>query len=210
MPMTIAGQVGNTPGAASAGPTTNPVLRLGNMVDLIVSELHGRYYERAYRKTSFGGANQAAQAVTAAFATTYTGICLYNPNGSGYNANLLKVGVGNTVVWPAASVLGVMVGQSTTAMTGITALTPRSKNVGSSAAPVCGLASAVTLPVAPTLDTVLASIGTVATTAYETTPGLFDLEGGILLPPGAFACVYSTVALTAAGVFSMAWEEVPV
>lgn len=208
--MITSGQTGVPAGGNIPSGNQNTPFRQINTGELGVSEIHGRYYESSARGGRFGGANQAAQAVTAAFALTYTGLVLYNPNGSTVNGVLEKVGIGNSVVWPAASVIGLMVGQSTTALSGLTALTPKSKKLGSGLTPICGLASAATLPLAPTLDTVLASIGTVATTSYETTMGVFDVGGDIVIPPGGYAAIYSTVALTAAGIFSFQWEEVAI
>jgi hypothetical protein len=196
--------------AGSSPPGSNPTARGTNTNEVAVTEVHARYYEGTYRGERFGGANQAAVAVTAAFATTYTGLVLYNPPGSSVNGVLEKVGIGNTVVWPSASVIGLMVGSSSTALSGVTAITPKIKKLGTAFAPVCSLASAATLPVAPTLDTVLASIGTQATTAYNSIFGINDLGGDILIAPGGYVAIYSTVALTAAGVFSFQWEEVPV
>ncbi len=208
MPMPISGQ----PGApvASTGPgTPNVPYRQSNTNEMNVSEVHAPYFESSYRGGRFGGANQAAVALTAAFATTYTGLVLYNPPSSSVYGVLEKVGIGNSVVWPLASVIGLMIGQSNTALSGLTALVPKSKKVGSSITPVCGLASAATLSATPTLDTVLASVGTLATTGYETTGGLFIPNGDIVIPPGGFVAIYSTVALTAAGIFSFQWEETP-
>ena len=42
--MLIQGQVGQ-PGVRSITPGANPVIRQGQQSDIIVSELHGRYYE---------------------------------------------------------------------------------------------------------------------------------------------------------------------
>lgn len=209
MPMPMSGQPG-APAASTAAGTPNIPVRTTNTNELGVTEIHARYYESSYRGGRFGAANQAAVAVTAAFATTYTGLVLFNPNGTTVNLVLEKVGIGNSVAWPAASVLGIMVGQSTTAFAGTTLLTPKSKLIGSGIAPVGQVASAATLPVAPTLDTVLGSIGTLATTGYETTLAPYDLGGDIVIRPGGFAAIYSTAALTAAGFFSFQWEEIPV
>lgn len=208
--MQIQGQVGQ-PSAQSIQPGAQPLVRLGQLSDVIVSELHGRYYEQGYRKTSFGAANQAAVATTAAFATTYTGLVLYNPNGSAVNLVVQKFGAAPILAQTTTLALGLMIGQSTTAFSGVTALTPRSKNVGSGVQPVGLVASAATLPVAPTLDTVLGYLGTGATTVDQLLPGLFDIEGSIVLPPGAFVAAYTNAASVAASLFfSVGWEEVPV
>lgn len=209
--MLIQGQVG-APGAQSLTPGTQPTVRAGQLGDVIVSELHGRYYETAYRKALFGGCNQAGVTTTAAFATTYTGLVLANPNGSAVNLVLNKVGVSQILAQTTVSAVGIMVGFSTTNLSGsLTAVPVRSKFLGAPAGTGL-LYSAVTLPVAPTLDTVIGSLYTAATSSIPVVPAfLIDLEGSIIIPPGGYAALYTTTATTASSLIaSMQWEEVPV
>jgi hypothetical protein len=195
----------------SLGGGTVANVRQGNMGELIKSDLHAPFYEGSYRGTRFGAANQAAVATTAAFATTYTGLVLYNQNGSAVNLVLEKVGVTPILAQTTTVAVGLMVGQSTTAFSGVTAVTPRSKKIGSGYTPVGLVASAATLPVAPTLDTLLGYIGTGATTVDQLIPTMALLGGDIILPPGAFVAVYTNAATVASSLFlSFQWEEVPV
>jgi len=217
MPMNIAGQVGNTPGASSSGVGTTPTMRLGNMNDLIASELHGRYYEQTYRKAAFGGAMQAvlATATIAGLSTAVTGVSvLANPNGNTYNLVLQKVGLSFLLAPAAPLAFGIATGQSTTALGGtLTSLTPKSKLVGSGASPTAGLyaSAAITLPVAPTVDVVLGALDTGAITTTAAMSNIYDLEGSIVLPPGGYAVFWtSTVLLASAHIMSWHWEEVPV
>jgi hypothetical protein len=198
--------------AQSLPPGANVTTRQGNMGELIASELHGPYYEGTYRKTRFGGANQAAVTTTAAFTTTYTGLILANPSNSPVNLVLEKVGFASILAQTSPLAVGLMTGQSTTALSGsLTSVAPKSKFVGSGVPPVGQLYSAVTLPVAPTLDTVLGVIDTGAVTVATSGQGLFDLQGSIVIPPGGFVALYTNVASVAASLFaSMQWEEVPV
>lgn len=207
MAMQTAGVVGPPGGSLQAG-TQQVNTRLGNYADTIVSEGAARYYEDTYRGFRFSAANQAAVATTAAFATTYTGLVLYNPNGSNKSLTIDKVGVGQILAQTTTLALGIMVGQSTTAFAGVTALTPRSNLVGSNLTGVGLAASAATLPVAPTLQELLGYIGTGATTVDETMLGNLDLGGDIILPPGAFAAFYTNAASVAASLlFSVSWVE---
>ena len=50
--MLIQGQVGQ-PAVRSISPGANPVMRQGQQSDIIVSELHGRYYEQTYNRNMF-------------------------------------------------------------------------------------------------------------------------------------------------------------
>jgi hypothetical protein len=204
--------------AASATPGTSVMARGGNMGELIQSQLHAKYYEGSYKGVRFGGGMQAviATALSTAGATTYTGgLVLANPNGSNVNAILERVGVGFIIAQTNAAVIGIGVGMSTTALSGtLTSVAPRAKKIGSGYNPVCGLYSSasITLPIAPTLDTILMAVDTGAlTVGAGGAGGMFDLDGGIVLPPGAFAMLWSSAAGTASSMMaSMQWEEVPV
>lgn len=206
--MLLQGQVGAP--SASQAPGQQPILRQGALSDLTVSEFMGRYGEACYRRQQFSGATQAAVATTAAFATTYTGLVLTNPLNSPVNLHLNKVGLASIVAQTAALGVGIMVGQSTTAVTQTTAITPRSNFVGSAVG--YGLvSSAATLPVAPTLQQMLGSIGTGATTVQQLQLTVLDLESVIILPPGTFAAIYTSAASAAASILaSFAWQELPI
>ena len=213
--MIVTGQVG-APQASSAPGTQTQPLRQGNMNDVIVSELHGRYYEGSYRTARFGGSMQAvlATATIAGVSTSITGTSvLYNPIGSGVNLSLEKFGVGFVLAPAAPLVFGIATGWSTTAISGtLTSLSPKSKRIGSSTQPVGQLyaSATITLPVAPTVDTILGALDTGAITTTAAMSGLYDLEGSIVIPPGGYALFYtSAVLLASAHIASWQWEEIP-
>jgi hypothetical protein len=206
--MLVQSQVGPVTAVTSISAGTQPPLRAGQMGDVIVSELHGRYYETSYRRALYAAANQAAQATTVALATTYTGLCLSNPAGSTVNLVLNKVGLTLTVAPAAAASLGIMTGyNSTTNVTHTTPVTPRSQFFGAGAAGIGLVDAAATLPTAPVVNTMLMG-GFTAAALPSTSPALIDLEGSIILPPGAYAAIYTLTAVT--GMFSFQWEEVPI
>lgn len=201
------GQVGPLATNVSLSPGTQPVMRLGNMGEQIISELHGRYYEATKQRSMFTIANQAAVATSAALATAWTGLLIGNPTTSTVNLVVNKFGYAQTAVASAATTIGLMTGVGATVTT---SLTPRNRFVGGAAGQ--GLSNAgQTLPGTPVLETIITSVGTLATTGYATSAmNIVDLEGSIILPPGAFLATYSTAANTAAWIFSFAWEEVPI
>ena len=182
-------------------------LRSGRNGDVIVSELHGRYFETNNSRALFAASTQAAQAVSVALATTYTGLCLSNPIGSGVNLVLNKVGIALSVAPAGIAPMGIMTGYNgTTNVTHTTPGTPRSQFFGAGAAGQALVDTSATLPTAPFLNTVLMG-GFTAAALPSGNPVLIDLEGAIILPPGAYACIYALTAVT--GLFSMGWEEVP-
>lgn len=173
----------------------------------VIASATGKYTEAVRAGRVFVAANQAAVALTAAMATTYTGFVLGNPTVSEVDLILLRFGFTFTVAVPtAATNIGLMTG-SGASLTG--AITARNRFVGGAAA--VGLVDdACTLPGTPVLEQVFCAAGTGATTvplAGSVTE--IDLDGSLILPPGAFVAVYSFAANTACAIFSMIWEECP-
>lgn len=202
----IQGQIGQVNGA-DGNPAT---VRIGQQGDVVISDLHGRYYEQSVRKNRFGG-SITGQVTTVGAATTYTGLCLSNPVGSPVNLVVDKVGVAFLVAFAAASAVGIMTGYNAT--TNVTHTTPavvRNKKLDGGTG--YGLLdSSATLPTAPVLDIVLGAGLTGAITTAAFIGGLYDAEGCLVLPPGAYAAIYTSTASGAASMSaSFSWEEVPI
>ena len=196
--------------SAGAGSTVQNA-RSGAAGELVVQELHGRYYETAVRRSLFSGANLAAVTTSAGFATTATGFCLTNPIGSTVNLVLNKVSYGTIVAQTTALILGIMTGYNTaTAVTQSTPLVPLSNFVGSPAG--AGLiASSYVMPTAPTRLFLLDTLTTGALTVSPQGGKIVDLEGGIVIPPGGYAAFYTSAASVATSlVFGMQWEEISI
>lgn len=217
--MLVQKQVGPVTSTSSlaAGAAING--RLGNMGEDIVSELHGRYYETTYRRAMFTGATQAAiaTATVAGPTASTTGVpVLYNPIGNVNNVVLTKVGVGFILAPAAPLVYGIATGYNgATAVSGtLTSVTPKNRFIGLGAAPTAAMyfSAAITLPTAPTADIILGTVDTGAITTSPTGPfSMVDLEGSIILPPGAYACLYTSAVMVASSLLaSFQWEEVPI
>lgn len=186
--------------------------RGGRSSEAIIGQLHGRYYEAAFRNTMFSG-SIVGQVTTVGLATTYTGLVLSNPVASTVNLVINKVGYSFIVAFAAASHIGLMTGfNAATNVTHTTPVTPRSQKFGATTTPTGLLDSAATLPTAPTVNMIFASGLTGAiTTASFIAEGYCDLEGSLILAPGAYAAIYtSTASGAASGGFSFSWEEVAV
>ena len=218
--MLVQGQVGPS-SAQSVSPGTAVAVRQGQLGDVIVSELHGRYYEQAYRRNLFSGAIAGATGTTVSALgvvnnTAYTGIVLYNPPGSQVNLVLQKVGYALTVAQAAASAVSIATGFSALPPATTTAIATRN-NFVNGPLPIGQLYSAATFgqatgPVVASVPLMtLGFAGTAAITAPMTIPTMYDLEGSIVIPPTGFACIYmSTVSGTNSLIGSFTWEEVPV
>jgi hypothetical protein len=183
--------------------------RAGKQGDTIVSELHGRYYETTYRGKGFNVASQAVATTTVGLATTYTGLCLANPTKSNVNLVLNKCTMMQSVIQSTqVEAFAIAYGfNSTTEVTLTVAATPQSNIIGSGAVSAAKAATSATLPTAPLYGTFLTNTAT----ATQNAPGdWIDLEGSIILPPGAYACWVTPAQASVAGMwFSFSWEEVP-
>ena len=212
--MLIQGQVAPIASTASIAPGTQAPIRTGNLGDLIVSELHGRYYETTYRRAMFSVCNTAA-AATVGIGTTasYTGLYVANPVGSTVNLVLNKASWAASAAVSAACAVVLEVGyNSSTNITygGAIATTNNFYGTGATGVAVAGAGSA-TLPTAPVAKLLLATCGTQAVgSTGVVNAGVSDLEGSIILPPGAYAAFCTSATNTAAWWFGLQWEEVPV
>ena len=207
--MLIQGSVGQ-PSVTSIQPGTTPTLRQGQLGEMVVQELHGRYYETAYRRNMFSAATQGGVTTSAGLTTGVTGLILTNPTTSTVNCVINKVGFAVNAAPAAVMVIGLAFNTSTTAVTQTTALTGRNMFLGA-AAPQGLTATSVTVPTAGVLTHVLGVIDIGATTTVVHQQTMYDIEGGIILPPGSYVHIYTSTASAATSFFgSLTWEEVPV
>jgi hypothetical protein len=191
-------------GAQAVGDTTVITARGGKQGDAIVSELHGRYYEQTYRGNVFSVANHAAVSTSSTLNTTFTGLSVANPTGSGVNLVIAKFTCQQFAVG-AAAVVGIAAGAGAAAGS----LTIRNRFYSGAASKA--VASAGATIAAPILLVTAGTVGSLATTGYGLQPGIsIDLEGSLIIPPGYFVCSDTSIATTTALIFSFMWEEVPI
>lgn len=180
-------------------------LRLDATGALIASVGGAKYAEPTLRGKVFAAANQAAVALTAAFATTYTGLVLENPAGSGKNLILIGFSYASTVAIPTATALGIMTGAD--AGDAAAAIVPRNRLKGGGAS-IAIVDNGCTLVGTPVLEQLITTAWTEATTAGSLAqPNHVDLDGSLIITPGYYAAVYSAAANTAAFLFSLMWIE---
>lgn len=188
--------------------------RIGKQGDQIVSELQGRYSESAKRREIFSAVNQTGVTLTVGLTTTYTGFCLINPINSGKNAELLTVGMCESIAATVPGPIGLIVGGSSAGLTAFTAISvalwgsTMSDSLAATNGSVCSVAAAgITLVGAPRYAMWLATVGTVATTSLGLQGGLaWDVAGQIVVGPGGYVAIGSNVAV-ATGLFGFAWRE---
>lgn len=220
MPLPLTGTVG-APSNVSAGDGVSLPLLQGKQSEAVVTELHGKYYTQAYRGNLFYGASAATGLATTIFSnTTYVGLLLWNPTGSGKNlvpvravqsrilASTTVAGWGHAYIANAGAGLGTPV----SAFTSITATRgpcnqPGITGQGNSVALVGGGA---------TLGTAFGwgrsngfSAGTNSTAVVEQVL-IEEFDGLVIIPPGTLMAVFAATAAQA-GTYapSIIWEEVP-
>lgn len=214
MPLAQYGQVGPQLGLEGSQLPT----RVGRLGDAIASELHPRYYEMAYRNQVFG-----TSVVTAAAITAFTGgaagtpqIAVWNPSGSGKNVIIISASVANVVAASAAGTVawGIYFGP-TAAITQATVTAPT--NMASQVA--AGSVATAFKNVALTSGTAAANVialgsyywATAAGAAQVAGWGEADIGGKLVIPPGSYAALGGSSALTSATwIGTMIWAESPV
>ena len=193
---------------AASGATPQQIYQ-DNLGALGYAKMHGDYYESTLRQRVFSGSTLTGVTTTVGFATTLTGMCLTNPVGSGKNIVLRRIKYGVLVAQTAGLVFGIQTGYNvTTAVTQTTPLVAANNFVGG-ATGVGLIASAVTMPTAPTRLILLDTLLTGAITVGVLGGNQYELADSIIIPPGGYAATYTSAASVASSlVFGMVWEEI--
>ena len=209
-------------GQGSFADGTTPPLRSGRQQDLIVSELHGKYYEQVSRGNVFHlgvtwTTTVAAGNVAAATAAASTQFAIWNPATNTKNLSLLRLTLsiisGTTPVPPVSYSQFSGVGVPSVASVG----TPYNALFGSAIAPTAHyMASAAGAAltgggaiVSTGISGFYFSAGTYANLAVSY--AVDDIDGRIVIGPGqGFVPVFAAAGTTFLGAWGLIWEEVPI
>jgi hypothetical protein len=153
----------------------------------------------------FLGANPSGVTTSAGLATTYVGLVLSNPAGNTVNLVLRRVGGAFIVAPSTVTGLNLITGWASGGITvHTTPLTPFSGLIGTGPTPTAKLDSAATLVGTPVWTMSLSE----TLVATDLPAFNVDLGGSIVLPPGAYAAIGTTIAGPASGFQgSFQWEE---
>jgi hypothetical protein len=167
----------------------------------------GKYAELSKVKKIFFAANQADTTWTVALATTFTGIVVSNPIGSGVNLSILRASFALSVAPAGVATMGFLAGWSSAGITThTTPLTPYSTYIGSNRGQ--GLADAAATLVGTPVWVEHFMGGFTAGALPSTSPSVIDTEGMYTVPPGGY---FGIGALTVVhGMASIAWEEIDI
>jgi hypothetical protein len=206
--------------AAGSAATT----RMGQLNDIILSELHGKFYEQNYRGNLFsvGMGVTALSANTIALTATATPIIgVWNPSTSPVNLVIAKAKLqlavaGNSAVAPGGFVWATSVGNA-----GITTgLTPTNRKTMAAAGSqakgfnistaLTGLTNNLVVMEASAFGTLVVAQGATGTPIIGAMQQE-EFDGSLIVPPGGVLALLNTVSTVTVSVAAgLSWEEVPV
>jgi len=174
---------------------------------LITLAQGGRLQRACEEGRLFSVASQAKVATSEGLGTTWTGLGVSNPSTSSKNLIIHEFGYGLEIAASDDGSIGLM----TSDTTGFAAaLTIRNCLDGTeSAYPSAAYADDGATIATPVLRRVFGAYGTGATNLVDAT-GVFiyNLNGGLIIPPGRSVMTFTTTATTACFTFHFVWEEI--
>lgn len=177
---------------------------------LLTKQVGSPYYEN--RRNIYIAANQTGCVWTVGLATTYTGLCLSNPLGSGKNLSILGVSH-QEVVAPTGIAAVYLAGlYHATAVTHSVPSTIRRASIGAATSESIATAdTGATLPAAPVILLNLTAGHTSAALSTSASPAFIPLEGLITVEPGGFIIIANfTIGVAVGQQGAFIWEEISV
>lgn len=219
MPIVFGGV--NAPSTTSAADGSNQPFLQGKQSEIIQAKLHGDAYTQTYRSNVFWGSSAVTGLITTIFSnTTYVGLLLWNPQGSGKNLVPIRAAQGRilaatTVAAWGHSYLanaGAGLGTPVSGFTSITATRGPANNPGitGQGASVALLGGGATLGTAFTWGRANGFSEGTNTTAVVDQVLVEDFGGNLIIPPGTvFAPFAASAAQGGTWLPSIVWEETP-
>ena len=209
--------------AAPSGTTgSGSPIRESREFAQVMTQQSGKLFESASRGQVFAGMSVTGRNPQTAMAVTVP-ILLYNPLGSNKRFELLRVGCSNAATGTFSSgaifhalftLNGPVATQAGTVPAAGTAITPTCLDVGSPNSSVASCISNGTLAAAPTASYPAFQVGDSVggTTTNPIAPLFEDIDGMIVLEPGAGWCLCGVTATTAGTpliLCGVLWREAP-
>ncbi len=190
-------------GKTSSGIVLPPLVDTSGK--LIVANGGGKYADAAVNGRLFYAANQTPINTSTTLNTTFVGLALCNPTGSGKLLILHEFGY---AMDNAHATGGNVLALASTTESGFAA----------SITPVCtrhayatsvAIVDAGATIIAPVIVKIIGSLGESAVTTWPNLPSLTDLGGSIVIAPGRAIVTDTTIAVGATTIqFSYMWEEI--
>ena len=154
----------------------------------------------------FHGASQAVVTTTAALATTWTGLGVGNPAGSGKLYKFHEFGWAQGAVMNTVGPIGVM---AATVGDMAQAITPQCARFGYKTTTAL-VDNGATIGTPVLLRVGGASMEGALSTVPSLTANVMRLDGGIIIPPGYALLSYTMAIQTSSIMFYFVWEEIDV
>jgi len=173
---------------------------------VLVKQSGGALADAAMQGRLFVASMQTPTTTSTTLNTTFVGLALCNPTGSGKTFIVHQFWYAATAALTAAAVLAL----ATTTDSGMAAdITPRCVRYGkATSAAIVDKGATI---VAPVIERIITNLGQGAVTVAlgGSAPNVVDLLGGIVLDPGRAVVTDTTVATGAVMQFGYLWEEIP-
>jgi hypothetical protein len=208
MPASIQSQVGQI----LAADSTNPALRGGRLGDVIASYLQGRYAEQSIRTRTYV-CFESPMAAGLYTAVAQTGMCIWNPPGSGVNVSIQSVIIAETSQNATTAFAVGLTGaggqfSSPTSTSAVT--TQTSANVAGPARGSAFTYGAGTFVNGGSFFAPLYFCHIPASEAVDTFGLLFaDVAGSLIIPPACWASVAGNAAIAGTHNGAIVYSEIP-
>ncbi len=185
-----------------------PIATAGYTGETRVSDRHARYMEAVLRGSVFYAANNAVQALSVA-SSTYTGLAVANPAGSGKNLVIIDIAFGLDALQTGFSAIAIGTAV-TVALTAGASTGPTNCLIGAGTGSVAKAGASATLGAAPVIARILAGAQWVTTGTTSNIQLVKDeLAGLITLTPGQLVCI-EAITTAVSGLAHITWEEVSI
>lgn len=197
-------------GKAPASPVA------GAQSQLLADLLHGKHYNDTLAGQVFSQTTTPlGSAIPIYTSTTPLGVVLWNPLGSGVNAELISVNLSRVSGTQAFGTIGLMARKLTAAVppTAFAEVTPINGLIGAGNASACKSSNAGTITIAAGtaaeyIRNLVAMYPAIDTTAIEGVPKEFDFNGTVIVPPGIIVWLAGQVATVALFAQTLVWKEI--
>jgi hypothetical protein len=196
----------------------------GKAGDQLVTELHGKYYNQAYRGEMFYASQIAPVVATIYSATTITGFQIWNTSTNKLVVPARMI-VHAGVVPSAPGTLGFAITKNAgfntataapiLTQTTVAGLAPQNCNTASSVSSNVTIGTGGTITTAPTLSQYVglfsleASTSLAANSPPVTAAAVYDFDGQFCWGPGTFVSLATAIANTGSYQVTLFWYEVP-
>lgn len=210
--MLLEGTVGESGATFGLGEKVDHPVRLGRQGDLIVSDLHARYYTQAYYQNLYWARAVVTAPVIFTTAAGTGGPLIWNPVNSKTNVVVLGLSLAVTTVTTVAAGLGITgASGQTSAPTSTTAIDSQQNAYIGGAASTATPFRVGTPTNAGTFFIPFFHLHTGALTTDTSGAHWVDIGGSVVCPPGSWVAVAaSATATTTVAQIGMLYVEVPI